>query len=152
MLKDQLQSDLKEAQRKRESLTVSTLRLVLAEIKNLEIEKRGAATDEDVTEVLWSQAKKRQDAMASFQQGGRLDLVQKEEQELKVIKRYLPEPLSAEEIRAEVKKAIQALTAKGQPFSLGQVMGVLMPRLKGRVQGAMLSSIVSEALARKEKT
>jgi len=103
-------------------------------------------TEEEILEVISSEAKKRKDAIDEFRKGGRDDLVEKEKRELEILKKYLPEQMNEEQIKKEAKKAIEEVGASG-PQEMGKVMGVLMPKLKGRAEGGMVSKIVQELLA-----
>ncbi len=145
---EKINEDLKEALKTQEREKAGVLRFLLAQIQNLEIEKRKGGDkvilkDEDVLVVLKKEAKKRQEAINLFRQGGRNDLVEKEESELKFFKDYLPEPLKPEEIEAVVKEVM----AKGEKeFSL--IMKEVMGRLKGQADGNKVSALIKEKLGK----
>lgn len=125
-----------------------TLRFLMAEIKNREIEKKKreeGLNDEEVLEVIMSQAKKRRDAIAEFKKAEREDLVQKEQGELDVLNRYLPEQMNEEEITKEVKAAIEQTGAKG-PADIGKVMAIIMLKLKGRADGQKINERTRQLL------
>lgn len=145
MLKNKITEDLKLAQKNRDTLTVSVLRMALSEIKNSEIEKQTELSDDQVMDVMLSQAKRHKDAISQFKTGGRDDLVQQETQELEILKKYLPEKLGPDEVRTEVKKAISESRAAGAG-EMGKVMGLVVPLLKGRADGKLISEIVKEEL------
>lgn len=144
-LKEKIFEDLKTAQRNREAEKVSALRMILAAVHNQEIEKKRAATDEDVVSVLSAQRKKHLDSIAQFRQGERLDLVAREEAELAITKSYLPAELSSEELRAIVKEAITE-TGAATAADFGKVMKMVMARARGRADGTALANLVKEAL------
>ena len=146
MLKEKITNDLKEAMKRGDSAVVSVLRMALAAIRNKEIEKRTEnLPDEDAGQILATEARKRKEAIASFEGGGRTELAEKEKAELAIIKTYLPEEATEDEIRGAVKDAIVKTDAKG-PKDMGKVMGVAMGALKGRADGAMVRKAVTELL------
>ena len=154
MLLDQLQSDLRQAQLGRDEIRVSTLRLLLSEIKNGEIAKGGPAgsgspagglSDEDIVLVVQKEAKKRKEAAAAFRFGGREEAALKEEAELKILEGYLPSRLSNEELTKLVEDTINELGASSLA-DMGKVMGAVMGKVKGRADGGTVSSLVKEKL------
>ena len=143
-LKEKIQKDLQEAQKAKDELKVSTLRFLLAAIKNFEIEKGGAgysANDEEVLAVINKQAKQRKESIESFKAAGRSELVEKETKELEILQAYLPAQLSEEEVRAIVEKTIKE-TGASSPNDVGKVMGVLSQELKGKADLGLVSSLV----------
>ncbi len=146
-LKAQLQEDLKSALRSGDKLCVSVIRLLSAMIKNREVEKRGALTDAEVIQAISSSCKQRQDSIEQFGQGGRQDLVDKESAELRILQSYLPAPLSPEELQTMVQEAVQEAQATS-PKEMGKVMAVLMPKIAGRADGKVASTLVREVLSK----
>ncbi len=149
MLKQQLQDELKQSMLAKESEKTSVLRLLLSAVGYYEIQKGGAgyeASDEDVMAVIEKEAKQRRDSIEQFEKGDRQDLADKEKKELEMLQKYLPEQLSDEEIRSLVKEAIQTTGASSQQ-DLGKVMGALIPKTKGKADGALVSKIVREELS-----
>lgn len=144
-LKEKIEQDLNHAMKNRESLRVSTCRMLLAEIHNQEIQNKGALSEDQILTVLRAAAKKHQDSISSFQKGGRSDLVAKEEDELKIVQAYLPKPVSEERLREIVQKVIQKLDAKAAG-DFGKVMQAVIAEVKGQAQGALVSRIVKEEL------
>ncbi len=144
-LQERLTSDLRQAMRDRDTLRVSTLRLMKAGVQNEEIARRKALDDGAVLEVLSRQAKQREDSIDQFRKANRLDLVEKEEAELEIVKAYLPQQLSTEEIETLAKQAVQEVGARG-PTDRGKVMGRLMPQVRGRADGAVVNAVVSRLL------
>lgn len=164
MLKHKLQEDLRLALKGKKELDSSVLRLLLAAILNREKEKRyklsrekpefdekelekeSQLTDEEITEVISSEIKKRKEAILLFKKGERNDLVQKEEKETEILQRYLPEQLSEQELEKLIKKIIEKVEAK-EPKDMGKVMQELMPKVKGRADGSLVSRLVKELLS-----
>lgn len=147
-LGERINEDFKKALQERDALKISVSRMLKAAITNREIEKRKkeeGLTNDELLEVVLSEAKKRKDAIGGFRKGGREDLAQKEEKELMMLSAYLPEEISEEEIRKFVQAAIQKVGAAGLK-DFGKVMGVLMPEVKGRADGQVISRIVKEML------
>lgn len=145
---DQLQNDLKQAQLARDKIRVSTLRLLLSEIHNVQIQKGPAAalSDQDIISTVQREVKKRKEAAEGFRQGGREDQAQKEEQELKILVSLLPEQLSNDQLTKIVENTINEVGAKSIA-DMGKVMGVVMGEVKGQADGNTVSSIVKEKLS-----
>lgn len=148
MTKESLRDELKESMLAKNELKTSVLRMLLSSINYYEIEKGGAgyeATDEDVLSVLQKEIKQRRDSIEQFKLGKREDLAEKEEKELEVLNKYLPEQMSEEEIKSIVEEAISATQAKNIS-DMGKVMAIIMPKVKGKADGSSISSIVKEKL------
>ena len=145
-LKAQLTSDLKDAMRQHDDRRRDVLRFTLAALQNAEIATREELDEPAAMAVLAKEAKQRRDSIEEFRKADRQDLVTKEEAELAVLKPYLPEQLSREEIAQAAREAIQEAGASG-PQEMGKVMAVLMPRLRGRADGRQVSEVVQELLA-----
>ena len=145
-LKDTIQEALKEALKRQQRTEVSTLRLLLSEIKNAEIAQQKPADDSKVLEVVAREAKHRRESIEAFKLGNRGDLVAQEEAELAILMSYLPQKMSRAEITAAAQEVIDAVAATG-PNDKGRVMSQLMPQLKGRADGKEVSEIVAELLA-----
>tara|TARA_Y100000310_G_scaffold305844_1_gene346451 strand:+ start:75 stop:518 length:444 start_codon:yes stop_codon:yes gene_type:complete len=144
-LKEQIAKDLKEALKAGEQVRTLTLRMLLAAMVNKEKEGN-EVTEEQLQEVVVTEAKKRREAKEAFEKGDRQESAQKEQQELEVLLQYLPEQLTEEEIRVFVKEAIQKSGAT-DPKDMGKVMGELTPKVKGKADGALVASIVKELLS-----
>ena len=145
-LKDRLIQDMKEAMKARDQLRLSTLRLLISEIKNKEIEAKGELKDEDILAIIQKAVKQRQDSIAQYEKGGRQDLADKEKAELEILKAYLPEELSQEEILEIIDQAIAA-TGASSPKEMGKVMREVMPKVKGRADGKVVNELVRKRLA-----
>lgn len=148
MTKQQLKDDLKQAMLAKDTQRTSVLRMVLSALGYHEINKGGAgyeATEEDVMAVIQKEAKQHKDAIEQFSSAGREDLVSKEQSELDILKIYLPEEMGEEEIKTLVAEAVSQTGATG-PQDMGKVMGALMPKVKGKADGGLVSKLVREAL------
>lgn len=150
MLKQQLKDQLKEAMLAKDELKTSVIRFILSGITYYEIQKGGAgyeATDEDVLTVINKEVKQRKDSIEQFTAGGRQDLVDKEKAELAILESYLPEQMSEEEVQKYVTEAV-AQTNASTPQDMGKVMSALMPKVKGKADGSLVSRLVREALTK----
>jgi len=144
-LKERIKNDLKEAMRAKDTATRDTLRNLQAAIKQIEVDERRELSDADIEAILMKYAKQREDAKAQFAQGGRDDLVAKEEAELKVVRRYLPEPMSDEELEATLKEIIAETGAQSMK-DMGKVMGAAKARIGSRADGGKISAVVKRLL------
>ena len=144
-VQDRLTDDLKTAMKAHDELTRDVVRLMLSGIKNGEIEKRGALDEAGVTDVLSRMVRQYRESIVAFRDGDREAAAAKEEAELAIVMRYLPEQLSPEEIRALAQAAAAEVGASG-PSDRGKVMGRLMPQLRGRADGSVVNSVVGEVL------
>jgi len=146
---ERIKNDVTEALKSGDTVLALTLRYLLSEIHNAEIAKGKDAvlTEEELIAVLQKQAKQRHESIDAYKSGGREDLVEKEERELKVIQSYLPPQMSEEEIRSLVEEAVNQTGAVGAQ-DMGKVMGALMPQVKGKADGTLVSKIVQERLTK----
>lgn len=141
-----IRKDLNEAQLAKDAVKVSVLRLLLSEIKNAEIDKRGDLTEDDIISVIQKEAKIRREAAEGFRLGQREEQAQKEEAELKILESYLPAQLSNEQLTIIIEESIKEVGAKGIA-DMGKVMGVTMGKVKGEADGNSVSNIVREKLS-----
>lgn len=144
-LMEQLTADMKDAMKQGEKERLSVIRLVRGAIRQAEIDGKKTLSDDEIIDVLTKEVKMRRDSIEEFERGGRTDLVDKTKSEIAVLIPYLPEQLSTDEIKKIVKNAVAevgATTAK----DMGKVMGILMPRLKGRADGKLVNEIVRSLL------
>jgi len=143
-------NDLKKAMLGKEEETVAALRLLISALHNKEISlrKKGKAelANEQVVECLKSEVKKRKDSIIAYQQGQRQDLVQKEEKEIEILEKYLPKQMGDKEIEKVVKEVIKSIS-EASLKNFGQVMGLAMTKVKGRVDGSKVSEIVKKILS-----
>lgn len=127
-------------------MTLSTLRLLSSALHNEEIKEHRDLTSEEILNVISKLCKQRQEAIEQFQKGGRADLVEREEAELKILRRYLPEALSEQEIRALIRNSIEEVGAKGIQ-DMGKVMKQVVPKVTGRAEGKRVSELAKEMLS-----
>lgn len=147
-LKSRLNGAFIGAQKAKDAPRVSVLRLIKAEIKNREIDKKQVQlTEDEIIQVINSSIKKRRESIEMFQKGGRKDLVDKETKEIEILLEFLPEQLSENKIREIVKNSIQLLHASSIK-DLGNVMKEVMKETKGRAEGKVVSRLVKEELER----
>jgi uncharacterized protein YqeY len=142
-----INDDMKAAMRARESERLGTIRLLLAAIKQREVDERTELDDAAVTAVIDKMIKQRKDSISQFEAAGRTDLVEKESAELAVLSAYMPAQLSDAEVAAEVQAAVAQVGAAG-PQDMGKVMGVLKPKLAGRADMTAVSAQVKAALSK----
>ena len=145
-LKDQLQSDLKDAMRAGDVLLKNTLRMAISAIKLAEIEKHSPLDENAVLAVIQKEVKSRREAIADAERAGRPDLIQAAEQEISLLERYLPKALDPAELEMLARQAIQETGATSLK-EMGQVMKILMPKLQGRATGDQASQVVRRLLA-----
>lgn len=146
-LYERIQQDLKKALKEKEAIKLSTLRFLLSAIRNREIElkKRGKLTDKEITGVIRQQVKQRQESIEAYRTGKREDLASKEEEEMKILNTYLPQELSSEELEKIINQTIKEVKASG-PADFGKVMGQVIKKAKGRVEGKMVAELVKGKL------
>jgi uncharacterized protein YqeY len=145
-LKQKLSDDLKAAMKSGDTVKRSTLRMLMSAINNAEIAKKAPLGDSDVLGIIAKEVKQHQESIASFKDGNRLDLVEKEEAEMAILQEYLPEQMSRDDIIVEARQVIADIGAQG-PGDKGKVMQQLMPKMKGRADGKEINEIVTELLS-----
>ncbi len=145
-LKEQITEDMKTAMRAKDSERLGTIRMLLAAVKQKEVDERVEVDDVMLVGIVDKLIKQRKDSISQFSAAGRQDLADKESAELKVLEAYLPQRLSAEEIQAEVAAIVAELGAKG-PADMGKVMGAVKGTLAGKADMGLVSAAVKAALA-----
>lgn len=145
-LKDRIAADMKDAMRARDSERLATIRLLLAALKQKEVDERVTLDDTAVIAVVDKLIKQRKDSIAAFVQAGRQDLADKESAELQVLQVYLPERMDGEAVAAAVRTLVAELGAKG-PGDMGRVMAAAKAQLAGKAEMAQVSAAVKQALA-----
>ena len=147
-LKDRITADMKDAMRAKATARLSTIRLLLAAIKQREVDERKALSDADVVAVIDRMVKQRKDSIEQFEAGNRQDLADAERAELALLGTYLPERMSDTEIDQAIDSALAAARAGGAagPALLGKVMAALKPQLAGRADMSAVSSKVRARL------
>lgn len=145
-LLEQLTEDMKQALKAQDKLKLSTVRMLISQLKNERIDSGAELTEEQELQVLMNAAKKRKEAIDAYQKANRLDLAEKEQQELDIIQQYLPAQLSDEQIAAKIDEIIAAVGATSLK-DLGKVMAEAMKALKGKADGKKVQQLVREKLA-----
>ncbi|WP_219217938.1 GatB/YqeY domain-containing protein [Variovorax boronicumulans] len=145
-LKEQITEDMKTAMRAKDSERLATIRLLLAALKQKEVDERVELDDAMVVAIVDKMVKQRKDSIAAFTTGGRIDLADKEAAEIKVLEVYLPQRMSAEEVTVAVKAIVDQLGAKG-PGDMGKVMGAVKAQLAGKADMGQVSAAVKAALS-----
>lgn len=139
-----LQADMKQALKNGEKIRLSTIRMLLAAIKNESIEKQKELNDDEIFSVIQREIKQRRTALEDFRRGKREDLVNQALEEIAVLESYLPAQLSDEELESLVRQAVAELNATPKDF--GKVMGKLMPQVKGKAEGGRVQAMVKKVL------
>jgi len=145
-LKEKLNADIRQAMKDGDKVRRSTLRLVLAAVKNAEIAKQTVLTNGDILGIISKEVKQHQESIEAFKAGNRQDLVDQEEAELAILEEYMPQQMTRDEITAEARIAIEEVGAQG-PGDKGKVMPKIIARLKGRADGREINEIVTELLS-----
>ena len=145
-LREQLNEDIKTAMKARETERLNALRLMLAGVKQREVDERITLDDAGVISVVEKMIKQRKDSIAQYEKAARMDLADKERYEISVIEAYLPKQMSQAELEASVAEALAATGARS-PADMGKVMGVLKPKLAGRADMGKVSALVKAKLA-----
>ncbi len=143
---DTLKGTLQAALKERDTLRVSVLRMLLSSSKNKEIELKRSLTDDDLIGVIAAQIKLRKEAVGSYRHGGRADLAEKEEAEIRILQEFLPPQLSEQEIKNIIESAVKKAGAQS-PKDMGKVMKEIMPEIKGRADGKQVNQLVKERLS-----
>jgi uncharacterized protein YqeY len=144
---DRLTTQIREALKARDQIRLATLRLLATSVKNREVELGHDLSEEEFTEVVGREVKRRREAAEAYKRAGRAELVEKEHSEQAVLEEYMPAQLSAEEVRALIEEAIATTGADG-PGDLGKVMGYVMGKARGRVDGAEVNRRARDRLTR----
>ena len=144
-LKDQITEDMKSAMRAKDSARLGTIRLLLAAIKQKEVDERIVLDDAQINAVIDKMLKQRRDSISQFESAGRQDLVDAEKAELEILTAYMPQQMGADEVRAVIAEVIAAVGATG-PADMGKVMGPLKAKLAGKTDMAAASALVKAAL------
>jgi uncharacterized protein YqeY len=145
-LREDIKNAIKDAMRNKENAKRDTLRNIDTMIKQIEVDERRELSDEDVAKLIAKYAKQREDAKVQFANGGRMDLVEKEDAELAIIAEYLPKQLSDEELTLALKEIIAACGATTIK-DMGKVMGLAKEKIGSRADGSRINTIVKNILA-----
>jgi uncharacterized protein YqeY len=145
-LKDQLLEDMKKAMKAKDKKRLSVIRMTRSEIKNKEIETGEKLDDQGVTAVIAKQVKQIKDSLGDFEKSGKEDVMKKLHNEIEILQEYLPKQMSETKVEELIDQVIEDTGAENMS-DMGQVMGVIMPKIKGRADGSMVSSKVKEKLS-----
>jgi len=145
-LEEKLLEEMKQAMKTNNKIRLSTIRMIRSSSKNKEIELRRKLEDEDIFKVIQGMVRKGEESIEQFQAGGRNDLVEKEKMEIEILKSFLPQPISQEEIIKIIDETIQE-TQSSSLKDLGKVMKAVMPRLGGKADGKVINQLVKERLS-----
>ena len=145
-LEERLMEEMKQAMKSNEKLRLSTIRMIRTSVKNKEIEVRKKLEDEEILRVIQGMLRKSEEAVEQFRAGGRMDLVEKETQEMEILKSYLPQSLGQEEILKVIDETIQENQASSLK-DLGKVMKSVMSKLAGKADGKLINQLVKERLS-----
>ncbi|WP_457621797.1 GatB/YqeY domain-containing protein [Persephonella sp.] len=141
-----LQEEMKTAMKSGDKEKLSTIRMLISEIKKVQIDQKKELSDEEIIAVIQRYAKQRKESIKQYKEAGREDLAQKEEKELEIVQQFLPQPLTEEEIEKIVEETIKELNASSMK-DMGRVMKAVMEKVKGRAEGSVVSSIVKSKLS-----
>ena len=144
-LKENLLLDMKEALKARNSLKLNTIRGLISEVKNQEIDLRRKLDNDEIISLVPTQVKKRKEAATMFDEGGRSDLSEKENQEMIILQEYLPEQVSEQELKDRIQKVILELGIVDIK-DLGGIMKIVIPEFKGRADNGKIRDLVAECL------
>jgi len=144
-LKKKLEEELVKAAKSKDKIRLSALRLIKNGVHNREIDLKRELAEAEFLQVLAGMVKQRRDSIEQFEKGNRMDLVEKETAELKIIQEFMPQPFSEEELTAAIEKAVAETGAAG-PKDMGKVMKALMPVISGRADGKLVSEKVKARL------
>ena len=144
MLLEQIDSDLKEALKSKNSVQADCLRMLKSRIKNEEIAKQKVFSDEELQTIIFSEIKKRKDSVQAFLKGNRKELADKEQQEITYLQKYLPEQFSEEEVAAVINEKLSGQNFTAADF--GKAMGLVMPALRGKADGEIVSRLLKAKL------
>ena len=145
-MKQRITDDMKTAMKGRDKPRLGVIRLILAAIKQIEVDERRELSDQDILVILDKMLKQRRDSLQQFEKAGRTDLAEQEKFELGVIQAYLPAELSADEINSLIEDAM-AQSGASAISDMGKVMGILKPKMQGRADMGKVSGLVKQALA-----
>lgn len=145
-LEERLVDEMKQAMRSSDKVRLSTIRMIRTAVKNKEIELRKKLDDEEIQRVIQGMLRRNEESIEQFRLGGRMDLVDKESQEGDILKSFLPQTLSTEEILKVIDESIQETQASSLK-DLGKVMKSVMPKLTGKADGKVINQLVKERLS-----
>ena len=144
-LKEQITEAMKDAMRSKEKERLGTIRLILSEVKRIEVDERIDIDDARLLAVLDRMVKQRRDSISQFEQAGRQELADKEQTEIVVIQDFLPQPLSEEELATMIDDTIASVGAESMK-DMGKVMGIIKPQIQGRADAGVVNGMIKAKL------
>jgi len=145
-LEERLVDEMKQAMKSNDKVRLSTIRMIRSAVKNKEIDLRNTLDDAEILRVIQGMVRKSEDSIEQFKAGGRMDLVEKETKEIEILKSYLPQALSSEDVVRIIDESIQETQASSLK-DLGKVMKSVMPKLTGKADGKLINQLVKERLS-----
>ncbi len=145
-LKEQLQHDLQAAMRARDERRKSVLRMALTAVQLAEVEAKGELNDEGVSAALRREIRRREEALEMIRASGRAEVIAEDEAQLEILRSYLPQSLTVEQVRSLAQEVIAA-TGAATPADVGKVMKLLMPRVQGKADGRLVNQVVRDLLS-----
>jgi uncharacterized protein YqeY len=145
-LNERLNEDMKQAMKSGDKFALGVIRMIRSSVKNVEIDQRRTLSDDEVLDILNREIKQRKDALQEFEKAGRDDLAENAKAEIEVIQRYMPQPLTEQELQAVVQETIREVGATSKS-DMGKVMSALMPKVKGRADGRLVNETVQRFLS-----
>lgn len=145
-LKDRFMADLKQAMKEKNTMLKNTITMTRAAVKQIEVDQRIEMEDSGIIEIIAKQIKQKKGAIEEFEKGGRADLADEAREEIRILTAYLPEPLTAEELKAIILKAVQD-TGAASVKDMGKVVSTVMPQVIGRADGKTISDMVKSLLS-----
>ena len=145
-LEERLLEEMKHAMKSNEKLRLSTIRMIRSALKNKEIEQRSQLTDENIVKVIQGLVRKGEESVEQFRAGGRMDLVEKEEKEIEILKSFMPQPISHDELLKAIDQSIEETQASSLK-DLGKVMKSVIPKVGGKADGKLINQLVKERLS-----
>ena len=145
-LEERLVDEMKQAMKSNDKVRLSTIRMIRSAVKNKEIDLRNKLDDDEILRVIQGMVRKSEDSIEQFKAGGRMDLVEKETKEIEILKSYLPQALSSEDVVRIIDESIQETQASSLK-DLGKVMKSVMPKLSGKADGKLINQLVKERLS-----
>jgi len=146
MLLQKLQEEMKAAMKSGDKDRLSTIRMLISEIKKVQIDTKKELSDEEIIQILQRYVKQRKEALEQYKKANREDLAQKEEKEIQIVQEFLPQPLSEEELKKIIDETISQLNATSIK-DMGKVIKAVMEKVRGRAEGSVVSSLVKEKLS-----
>jgi hypothetical protein len=147
MLKQQIQDQANQALKKGDRELLETLRFLISAIQNAEIDLKKEATDEEVLAVIQRQVKQHRESVEAYEKAGRAELLNREQLQLQILEKFLPQQMSEEELRGEINRILSQLPQGENNF--GKIIGLVMAQVKGKAEGGLVSRLIREIIDQK---